>query len=64
MERIAINCLDAKYQYKKGKKKRYHVHATKHDEHVHKNAREYSSNKEEYVLISTLTGIVTHGSDY
>ena len=55
---IAIYCAK-----NKGKKMRYHVHSIEDDEPVKKSAREDSSSDEEYVLISTLTGMVTHGSN-
>jgi hypothetical protein len=62
MEHIAINCPHSKDQGRKGKYKRKHVHDVENDEPNQKRAKEdYSS--EEYVLISTLTGTVTHGSD-
>ena len=44
------------------KNKRHHAHATEDDERVQKKERKDDSD-EEYVLISTLTGTVTHGSD-
>ena len=40
---------------KKGKKKRYHAHATKDVEPIKKRAKEDSSSDEEYFLFSTLT---------
>ena len=49
---------------RKGKKKRYNAHVTEDDELVKKRAREDSSSDEEYVLISSLTGMVTHGSNF
>ena len=51
---------------KKGNKRRHHAHATEDDEPSRKRSRyesEDSSSKDEYVLISTLTGNITHGSD-
>ena len=50
----------------KGNKRRHHVHATEDDEPSKKRSRyesEYSSREDEYVLISALTGNITHGSD-
>jgi hypothetical protein len=62
MGHIAINYPNSKGQIRKGKYKRHHAHAAEDDEHDHeKTKEEYSS--EEYVLISALTGTVTHGSD-
>jgi hypothetical protein len=43
--------------------KKHHVYTTKYDELPKKVAKEDESSDEEYVLISSLTGIVTHGSD-
>ena len=51
---------------KKGNKRRYHAHAAEDDEPSSKRTRyesEDSSSEDEYVLISTLTGNITHGSD-
>jgi hypothetical protein len=62
MGHIAINCPHSKDQVRKEKYKRHHAHATKDDEPDQKRAKEDDSS-EEYVLISTLTGTVTHGSD-
>ena len=53
-------------QKKKGNKRRHHAHATEDDEPSKKRYRyesEYSSSKDEYVLISALTGNISHGSD-
>ena len=50
---------------KKGKKRRHHAHAVEDDEPSTKRTRQDSddsSSDEEYVLISTLTGTITHGS--
>ena len=51
---------------KKGNKRRHHAHAVEDDEPSSKRTRyeseDYSS-EDEYVLISTLTGNITHGSD-
>ena len=51
---------------KKGNKRRHHAHATKDDEPSSKRTgyeSEDSSSEEEYVLISALTGNITHGSN-
>ena len=42
--------------------RRHHAHAAEDDEHDHEKTKEEDSS-EEYVLISSLTGTVTHGSD-
>ena len=50
---------------KKGKKRIHHAHAAKDDEPSKKKTRyesEDSSSEDEYVLISSLTGNITHGS--
>ena len=59
MGHIAINCPNSKGQVRKGKYKRHHAHAAEDDQ---ERAKEDDSS-EEYVLISTLSGTVTHGSD-
>ena len=46
---------------KKGNKRRHHAHAAKDDEPSTKRNRQDSD--EEYVLISALTGTITHGSN-
>ena len=51
---------------KKGNKRRHHAHAAEDDEPSKNRTRyesEDSSSDEEYVLISTLTGNITHGSN-
>ena len=51
---------------KKGNKRRHHAHAAEDDEPSTKRIRQESddsSSEEEYVLISALTGNITHGSD-
>jgi hypothetical protein len=58
----AINFPNSKGQVRKGKYKRHHAHVTEDDEHDHEKTKEEDSS-EEYVLISALTGTVTHGSD-
>ena len=49
---------------RKGNKKRHHAHAAKDDQPSKKRIKQESddsSSGEEYVLISTLTGTITHG---
>ena len=51
---------------KKGNKRRHHAHATEDDEPSKKRSKyesEDSSSEGEYVLIFTLIGNITHGSD-
>ena len=51
---------------KKGNKRSHHAHAAEDDEPSTKRIRQESddsSSEEEYVLISTLTGTVSHGSN-
>ena len=51
---------------KKGNKRRHHAHSTEDDEPSIKRIKQESddsSSDEEYVLISALTGTVTHGSN-
>ena len=46
--------------------RRHHAHAAEDDEPSRERSRyqsEYSSSKDEYVLISALIGNITHGSD-
>jgi hypothetical protein len=62
MGHIAINCPNSKGKVRKGKYRRHHAHAAEDDEHDHEKTKEEDSS-EEYVLISALTGTVTHGSD-
>jgi hypothetical protein len=62
MGHISINCLNSKGHFRKGSYKRHHAHAVNDDEHDHEKTKEEDPS-EEYVLMSTLTGIVTHGSD-
>ena len=50
----------------KGNKRRHHAHAVEDDEPSTKRNRQVSadsSSDEEYVLISSLTGTITHGSN-
>ena len=50
----------------KGNKRRHHAHTLEDDESPRKRAKEESedsSSDEEYVLISILTGTITHGSN-
>ena len=65
---FAKDCPKSKNQYhkKKSNKRRHHVHAIEDDEPSKKRSRyesEDSSSEYEYVLISALTGNITHGSD-
>ena len=46
------------------KKKRHHAHTAEDDEPISKGTSEDSSSDEEYVLISAIIGIVTHGRNY
>jgi hypothetical protein len=62
MGHIAINFPHSKDQVKKGKYKRHHAHAAYDDEPDHKRVKENDSS-EGYVLISSLTGKITHGND-
>ena len=50
---------------RKGNKRRYHAHAVEDDEPSTKRNKQESdsSSDEEYVLISALTGTVSHGSN-
>ena len=51
---------------KKSGKRRHHAHAAEDDEPARKRSRyesEESSSEDEYVLISALTGNISHGSD-
>ena len=50
---------------KKGNKRIHHAHAVEDDEPSIKRTKQESdsSSEEEYVLISTLTGTVSHGSN-
>ena len=61
------NVLETKMSHKKkGNKRIHHAHAAEDDEPSTKRTRyesEDSSSEEEYVLISTLTGNITHGSN-
>ena len=62
MEHISIKFPNSKGQVRKGKYRRHHAHVAEDDEHDHEKTKEEDSS-EEYVLISTLTGTITHGSD-
>ena len=62
----AWNCPNKKKIVKKRNKRRDHAHAAEDDEPSRKRCRyesEYSSSEDGYVLISALTGNITHGSD-
>ena len=66
---LARDCPRSKYrsQKRKGNKKRNHAHAIEDDEPSKKRIKQESddsSSDEEYVLISSLTGNITHGSNY
>ena len=63
---ISKNCPRKKggSENKKNYKRRHHAHTGEDDEPPRKRVKEEdSSSDEEYVLISTLTGTVTHGSN-
>jgi hypothetical protein len=62
MGHIAINYPNSKCEFIKGKHKIHHAHATEDDEPDQERTKEEDS-REEYVLISSLIGTVTHGSD-
>ena len=62
MGHIARNCSIKAKQFKKGNKK-FHVHAVENDDSDKEKNNEYGDSTEESVLISTLTGSVSHGSD-
>ena len=49
-------------QIKKGRNKRHHANAAEDEEPVQKKEKNNNS-YDEYSLISTLTGTVTHGND-
>ena len=62
----ARNCTNKQKIVKKRSKRRHHAHTTEDDEPSRKRSRyesEDSSSKDEYVLMSALTGNITHGSD-
>ena len=62
---ISKNCPRNKggSQKKKNYKIRHHSHTAKDDEPLRKRVKQEDSTDEEYVLISALTGTVTHGSN-
>ena len=63
-DHISRFCPNKRNLRKKVNKRRHHVHAAKDDEPSTKRSRQASddsSSDEEYVLISTLTGTITHG---
>jgi hypothetical protein len=62
MGHIARNCPLKKEQARKGQNKRHHAHVVEDDEPAQKRTKDYDSS-EEHVLISALTGTITHGSD-
>ena len=57
------DCPKNKGSSKANKKKRHHPHTAEDDEPASKRTKEDSSSDEEYVLISALTGTITHGSN-
>ena len=62
-----MNKSRSKKKKKKNSKRRHHDHTAEDDDPHKKKVKqesEDSSSDEEYVLISTLTGTVTHGSKY
>ena len=63
MGHISINCLLEEEQLKK-RNKRFQAHAVEDDDQEdEKRTKEDEDSCEEYVLISTLIGSVSHGSD-
>jgi hypothetical protein len=63
MGHIARNCSLIQRARENKEGKMHHVHTVEDDEPPKKVANEDESNDEEYVLISSLTGTATHGSD-
>ena len=59
---IARNCPLIREQIKKGRNKRNHANVVENEELVQKKKRINDSN-DKYVLISSLTGMVTYGND-
>jgi hypothetical protein len=59
MGHIAKDCPDKREEYKK-RNKRHHAHAVEYEEPPTKMIKEHI---EDYVLISTLSGSVSHGED-
>ena len=59
---IARHCPMVREQIKKGRNKRHHANVVEYDEPVQKKERNNDSD-DEYTLISTLIGTVTHGND-
>jgi hypothetical protein len=62
MGHIARNCPLIKEKIRKRQNKRHHAHAAEDDEPAQKRTKDYDSS-EEHVLISTVTGTITNGSD-
>ena len=58
---IARNCPLKAKQFKKGNKK-FHAHAVEDDDLEKEKINEDEDSTEEYILISSLTGSVSHGS--
>jgi len=63
MGQIVRNCSLIQRPIEKKGGKRHHVHTDEDVDTPKKVSKEDESSDEEYVLISSLTGIVTHGSD-
>jgi hypothetical protein len=62
MGHVKRNCPLKKEKARKGKNKRHHAHVIEDYEPSQKRTKDYDSS-EEHVLISDLTGTVTHGSN-
>ena len=62
MGHIARNCHLKEEQFKK-RNKNFHAHAVEDDDPIEEKTNEDEDSNEEYVLISSLTGSVSHGSD-
>ena len=62
MGHIARHCPLKKDQFKK-KNRKYHAHAAEEIESERERTTKNEDSSEEYVLISSLTGSITHGND-
>ena len=62
MGHIARNCPLKQEQFKKRNKK-FHSHAVEYNDLAEEKANEDEDSNEEYVLISSLAILITHGSD-
>ena len=62
MGHIARNCPLNKYQFKK-KNRKCHAHVAEENESDKERTTYNEDSSEDYVLISTLIGSITHGSD-